>query len=123
MGKKHRIAVVGAGLGGLAAAIALRQRGFDVQIYEQAAELAEFGAGSNISPNSVKFFRAAGLEAQLHAVASEPTDFSWRDFVFPSRNDRADHITTRQYARLVDDYKQTGNRAMKSQTISPAPNS
>jgi 2-polyprenyl-6-methoxyphenol hydroxylase-like FAD-dependent oxidoreductase len=48
MGKKHRIAVVGAGLGGLAAAIALRQRGFDVQIYEPAAELAEI-----VSPDVV----------------------------------------------------------------------
>ena len=60
MAKARRIAVVGAGLGGLAAAIALRQRGFDVQVYEQASELAEFGAGINISPNSVKFFRAVG---------------------------------------------------------------
>ena len=42
---------------GLAAAIALRRQGFEVQVYEQAPELAEFGAGINISPNSVKFFR------------------------------------------------------------------
>jgi salicylate hydroxylase len=80
MAKARRIAVVGAGLGGLAAAIALRRRGFDAQLYEQAPELAEFGAGINISPNSVKFFRAAGLEDKLHAVASEPTGFSWRDW-------------------------------------------
>ena len=57
MGNARRIAIVGAGLGGLAAAIALRRQGFEVQVYEQAAELAEFGAGINISPNSVKFFR------------------------------------------------------------------
>lgn len=80
MGKARRIAVVGAGLGGLAAALSLRQRGFDVQLYEQAPELAEFGAGINISPNSVKFFRAAGLEDKLHAIASEPIGFSWRDW-------------------------------------------
>jgi salicylate hydroxylase len=76
----RRIAVVGAGLGGLAAAIALRQRDFDVHVCEQAQELAEFGAGINISPNSVKFFRAIGLEDQLHAIASEPIGFSWRDW-------------------------------------------
>ena len=58
MGKVRRIAIVGAGLGGLAAAIALRRQGFEVQIYEQAPELSEFGAGINISPNSVKFFHA-----------------------------------------------------------------
>ena len=54
MGNARRIAIVGAGLGGLAAAIALRRQGFEVQVYEQAPELAEFGAGINISPNSVK---------------------------------------------------------------------
>src|SRR5579872_784234 len=80
MGKAHRIAIVGAGLGGLAAAIALRRQGFDVQLYEQAPQLAEFGAGINISPNSVKFFRAVGLEDKLHAVASEPVGLSWRDW-------------------------------------------
>ena len=63
MGKARRIAIVGAGLGGLAAAIALRQQGFEAEVYEQAAELGEFGAGINISPNSVKFFDAIGLTA------------------------------------------------------------
>ena len=43
MGKVRRIAIVGAGLGGLAAAIALRRQGFEVQVYEQAPELSEFG--------------------------------------------------------------------------------
>ncbi len=80
MGKTRRIAIVGAGLGGLAAAIALRRQGFEVQIYEQAPELAEFGAGINISPNSVKFFQAVGLADRLHAVASEPIGLCWRDW-------------------------------------------
>src|SRR5262245_13404007 len=80
MGAARRIAIVGAGLGGLAAAIALRQQGFEVEIYEQAGELAEFGAGINISPNSVKFFHAVGLADQLHAVSSEPIGLTWRDW-------------------------------------------
>src|ERR1700752_4845388 len=80
MGKVRRIAIVGAGLGGLAAAIALRQQGFEVEIYEQAPELAEFGAGINISPNSVKFFRAVGLAEKLNAVATEPEGLTWRDW-------------------------------------------
>jgi salicylate hydroxylase len=78
MGKARRIAIVGAGLGGLAAAIALHRQGFEVQIHEQAPELGEFGAGINISPNSVKFFDAIGLTAKLHAVASEPVGLTWR---------------------------------------------
>src|SRR5438445_1975233 len=80
MGTAHRIAIVGAGLGGLAAAIALRRQGFDAQVYEQAPELAEFGAGINISPNSVKFFHAVGLLDKLHAVSSEPVGLTWRDW-------------------------------------------
>jgi salicylate hydroxylase len=78
MGKTRRIAIVGAGLGGLAAAIALRLQGFEVQVYEQAPELGEFGAGINISPNSVKVFEAFGLVDKLHAVASEPAGMTWR---------------------------------------------
>lgn len=80
MRKARRIAVVGAGLGGLAAAITLRRQGFDVEVYEQAPELAEFGAGINITPNSVKFFRAIGLADKLHEIASEPIGLSWRDW-------------------------------------------
>ena len=80
MGTARRVAIVGAGLGGLAAAIALRQQGFEVRIYEQAPELAEFGAGINISPNSVKFFQAVGLAGKLHAISSEPAGLTWRDW-------------------------------------------
>ena len=45
MSKVQKVAVVGAGIGGLSAAIALIQRGFDVTIYEQADQLGEIGAG------------------------------------------------------------------------------
>jgi len=80
MGKVRRVAIVGAGLGGLAAAIALRQQGFEVEVYEQAPELGEFGAGINISPNSVKFFDAMGLTPKLRAVGSEPVGLTWREW-------------------------------------------
>jgi flavin-dependent dehydrogenase len=45
MAEVSKIAIVGAGLGGLTAAVALRQRGFDVTVYEQADRLGEIGAG------------------------------------------------------------------------------
>jgi 6-hydroxynicotinate 3-monooxygenase len=80
MAGARRIAVVGAGLGGLAAAIALRRQGFEVQICEQAPELAEFGAGINISPNSVKVFHALELADKLRAISSEPVGLTWRDW-------------------------------------------
>jgi salicylate hydroxylase len=80
MRKVRRIAIVGAGLGGLAATVALRQQGFEVQVYEQSPELAEFGAGINISPNSVKFFQAVGLLDRFKAAASEPMGLTWRNW-------------------------------------------
>jgi len=45
------IAIVGAGMGGLAAAATLRQVGIDVQVYEQAARFARIGAGIQMMPN------------------------------------------------------------------------
>ncbi len=80
MAKARRIAIVGAGLGGLATAIALRLRGFEVQVYEQAPELGEFGAGINLSPNSIKVFEALGLFDKLRAIAAEPAGLTWRDW-------------------------------------------
>ena len=40
-----RIAIIGAGIGGSAAAVALRQRGFEVQVYERITKIEEVGAG------------------------------------------------------------------------------
>ncbi len=62
--------VVGAGIGGLAAAIALAQRGTQVQIFEQAAQITEVGAGLQISPNGLVVLRALGVEAALMARGS-----------------------------------------------------
>jgi salicylate hydroxylase len=67
-----RVAVIGAGIGGLAAAVALRQRGFEVAIHERATKLEEAGAGLQIGPNGVKVLRALGLEDELMRNAFEP---------------------------------------------------
>jgi salicylate hydroxylase len=72
MSKVQNVAVVGAGLGGLCAAIALRQRGFDVTVYEQAPELGEIGAGIQISPNASRVLIALGLDKAFEAIAFEP---------------------------------------------------
>jgi salicylate hydroxylase len=76
----RRVAIVGAGLGGLMVAIALRRHGFEVKVYEQSPALGAFGAGINISPNAVKVFEALGLRERLHAVSFEPTGLIWRDW-------------------------------------------
>lgn len=55
------VIVVGAGIGGLAAAIALAQRGFAVRVLERAPAVTEVGAGLQISPNGMAVLRALGV--------------------------------------------------------------
>lgn len=56
-----KVGVVGAGIGGLAAAIALRQKGADVVVLEQAPEISEVGAGLQISANGLTVLKALGV--------------------------------------------------------------
>ncbi len=59
----RQAAVVGAGIGGLAAGIALSQAGWEVTVFESAAELHPLGAGLSIWPNGVRALRALGIGA------------------------------------------------------------
>src|SRR5262244_760339 len=68
---KHAV-VVGAGIGGLTAALALLKRGIDVQVYEQSDQLGEIGAGIQISSNGTRVLFALGLEAALAQVQVRP---------------------------------------------------
>lgn len=77
---KPRILIAGAGIGGIVAALALLQRGFDVALYEQAAELRELGAGVQISPNGSRVLRALGLQPAMEAIASVPVAKEMRLF-------------------------------------------
>lgn len=70
--RRFDVAVVGAGLGGLTAALALRQRGFDVGVFEQADVLGEVGAGLQLSANAVRVLASLGLQDRLVARASIP---------------------------------------------------
>jgi salicylate hydroxylase len=56
-----RVAIVGGGIGGLAAALFLRRAGIEATVYEQAAELREVGAGIVVSPNMVRPLGKLGL--------------------------------------------------------------
>jgi salicylate hydroxylase len=64
--------VVGAGIGGLAAACALVQRGWQVRVLERAKMLAEIGAGLTLSPNAMRSVTALGIEPQLRPWLSLP---------------------------------------------------
>ena len=67
-----RILIAGGGIGGLAAAAALLQRGIDVDVYEQAPELKEVGAGIQISPNGNKVLDALGVFQTLKSLSCDP---------------------------------------------------
>ena len=73
MGSHDRIVVVGAGIGGLATALALLRRGLDVEVYEQAPQLGEVGAGIQISSNGTRVLYALGLEEALGRVQVLPS--------------------------------------------------
>ena len=75
-----RILIVGAGIGGLTAGLALRQAGFDVHVYEQATVLREVGAGVAISPNAVKVLHRLGLAEALRAVGVVSHSMDSRDW-------------------------------------------
>jgi 2-polyprenyl-6-methoxyphenol hydroxylase-like FAD-dependent oxidoreductase len=70
--KKPSIAVVGAGMGGLAVAGTLRKIGVDVTVYEQAQQFLRIGAGIQMLPNSSRVLRGIGVEERLRKVAFEP---------------------------------------------------
>lgn len=73
-----RILIAGAGLGGLTAALALLQKGFSVQVFEQASELKEVGAGVQIAANGTRVLRQLGLEEELARIGTELEDKNMR---------------------------------------------
>ena len=65
------VLVAGAGIGGLTAALALLKRGIDVDVYEQAAELKEVGAGVQLSANGTRVLHLLGVGEALAALSCE----------------------------------------------------
>ena len=72
--KNLKIAVVGAGYGGAAAAKALSLLGADVTVYEQATQIREVGAGIGLRPSTMDRFRQWGIFDAIAAVSS-PSDY------------------------------------------------
>lgn len=67
-----RIAIIGAGMGGLTCALALAREGADVTVYEQAPALGEVGAGITLSPNSSRILIHLGLGGELDRLGVSP---------------------------------------------------
>src|SRR5258708_6791582 len=75
-----RICVIGAGIGGLTLQIALRARGIDSIIFEQAPELTEIGAAVALSANATRLLIGFGLGPDLAAVSTEPSELIFRSW-------------------------------------------
>ena len=72
------VAVVGGGIGGLTAAVALLRAGLDVRVYEQARTLPAVGAGIQLAPNCTRVLGRLGLLSAVARVAVRPTAFEFR---------------------------------------------
>lgn len=81
------VIVVGAGLGGVGAAIALQLAGHNVTIFEAANEIAEVGAGIQILPNSSRVLQSWGMKDMLEPYATKPSQVNmlgWKGNVISS---------------------------------------
>src|SRR5437868_11796997 len=67
-----RVLIAGGGIGGLTAALSLLRHGIDVEVYEQAAELKEVGAGVQLAANGTRVLHALGVVEQLKAIHAKP---------------------------------------------------
>lgn len=74
-----KILIVGGGIGGLAAGIALRRKGVEVEILEAAPQLTEVGAGIQIGANGTRVLRELGVEGKIAAAGVQPDCWEFRD--------------------------------------------
>jgi len=80
MTAKLSVAVIGAGIGGLATAAALRRAGIHVTVYEQARQFARLGAGIQVGCNAMHVLRGLGLEQRMRRDAFYPRSWNNRDW-------------------------------------------
>jgi salicylate hydroxylase len=127
--KDIEIAVVGGGIGGLAAAISLLQAGFDVHVFEQSRVMREVGAGLQVSPNASRVLHRLGLADELAKLGVRPFAFHqrrWKDgrtllktpladavveaFGYPHYQSHRGDILSMLVAALPSDRLHTGHR-------------
>ena len=72
-----KIAIAGAGIGGLTAAMCLKRAGFDVTVYDHVSELRPLGVGINIQAGAVRILSSLGLEPQLAATGIETRELRY----------------------------------------------
>src|SRR5258708_31707876 len=74
------VAIVGAGIGGLATAAALHRAGIQANVYEQASKFTRLGAGIQIGCNAMKVLRGLGLEGVMRAQSFYPRSWNNREY-------------------------------------------
>lgn len=82
MTKTMKVAIVGAGIGGVALARALQQRGIEAHLFERAHAFGEIGAGVQVTPNAAKVLNALGLAEELARIGFLPqamVGLNWDD--------------------------------------------
>ncbi|KAI0800720.1 FAD/NAD-P-binding domain-containing protein [Fomes fomentarius] len=106
--KNFEIAIIGGGVCGLAAAVALQKAGLNVEVFEAAAAFGEIGAGIGLGPNAVRALEALGL---LDAVRQKlpPGDLSSRGFLF--YNGVGEHDLVYDYPPAPEDISISMHRA------------
>jgi salicylate hydroxylase len=75
---RMKVLVVGGGIGGITCMLALRQRGVDAQLFEQAAAFGQVGAGIQVSSNAARILQKLGLGPALKKVATYPEARDYR---------------------------------------------
>jgi len=102
MGSSHgrpgdlRVLIAGGGIGGIATALALRQRGIEAHLFEQTEAFRQVGAGIQISANATRILRALGLGEALASVAVYPEArayYAW---------DTAEHLYSTPLGRVAE---------------------
>lgn len=130
--RNRRIVVVGAGIAGLTAAIALARRGADVTLLERAEAIREVGAGLQISPNAMRVLDALGLGEAMARASLRSHAVVLRDAsgALVARLDLIGHRPQQKFrlihrARLIDILadaaRQAGVRIELGQSVAEAP--
>ncbi len=78
MASKNKVLIVGGGIGGITALLALRQRGIAAELFEQTPAFGQVGAGLQVSGNATRVLRALGLGGPLAQVAYYPEGRDYR---------------------------------------------
>jgi len=63
-----KISIIGAGIGGLTTAIALKQKGFEIEIFEASKEFKKAGSGINLAINAMQVYKRLGIYEEIALI-------------------------------------------------------